>query len=121
MKVICIRVPSPIDGMQLDSSPWVTVDRDYTVVSVLAEVGGRVKVQLLNDTQSLGWFNANCFLTVDSTIPANWVARVGEGGALRLAPAAWLEEGFWERFYDADPDAHESVERELTIIRSTAR
>lgn len=120
MKVLCIRVPVPVEGMQLDSSPWITVDREYTVVAVAAQVAGRVQVQLLNDTNSLGWFDADCFLTVDPAIPANWSARIGEGGALEMAPSAWLEEGFWERYYDADPDAQESVERELAIIRGEA-
>lgn len=117
MKVLCIQVPTPVDGMQLDSSPWITVDHEYTVVSVAAQISGRVEVQLINDTNNLGWFDADCFLTVDPAIPANWSAHISEGGSLKLAPSAWLEEGFWERYYDGDPDAHESVERELALIR----
>jgi hypothetical protein len=102
--------------MTLDSSPWVTVDREYTVAAVAAQVEGRVQVQLLNDTNSLGWFDANCFLTVDPAIPANWTARIGEAGRLDLAPKDWLAEGFWELYYDGDPAARESVDRELAVI-----
>ncbi|MGJ9422940.1 hypothetical protein [Aeromicrobium sp. CF3.5] len=120
MKVLCIRVPAPIDGMQLDSSPWITLHREYVVASVGAQAPGRVQLQLVNDTGSLGWFDANCFLTVDSAIPENWSARVVEGGALELAPQAWLASGFWEKYYDGDPDARESVDQELTVMSAAA-
>lgn len=120
MKVLCVRLPAPLDGMQLDSSPWVTVDREYPVVAVAADPGNRVQLQLLNDASSLGWFDADCFLTLDDSIPDNWTARIGEGGKFDMAPRAWLEEGFWERYYDADPSAQESVEREVAIILGPA-
>lgn len=121
MKVLCIRLPAPVEGMQLDSSPWITVDREYTVLGALAEFWGRVQLHLLTDDgQSFGWFDADCFLTVDAAIPPNWSARIGEGGTLELAPQEWLAEGFWEHYYDGDPAAQESVERELAIIRGEA-
>ena len=44
MRVICTQLPVPIDGMSLESSPWVTLHSEYTVVSMLAESGGRVRL-----------------------------------------------------------------------------
>jgi hypothetical protein len=121
MKVLCTRLPVPVDGLELESSPWVSVGREYTVLAALAEFGGRVQLLLLtDDRRSFGWFGADCFLTVDSTIPPNWSAHVGEGGSLELAPRSWLADGFWERYYDGGPAARESVASELTIILGEA-
>lgn len=121
MKVLCTRLPSPLDGVDLKSSPWVTIDGEYTVLGALAEFGGRVQLNLLtDDRQSFGWFDSDCFLVVDPAVPTNWSARIGEGGTFELAPEAWLEEGFWERYYEGDPAAAESVDRELAIILGRA-
>jgi hypothetical protein len=38
MKVLCTKVPSPVDGVELGSSPWVTVGCEYTVFEVVAGV-----------------------------------------------------------------------------------
>ena len=117
MKVLCTRLPAPVDDLAVDSSPWVSLDREYTVLGVLAEVGGRVQLHLLTDDgQSFGWFDSDCFLTVDLTIPSTWSARIGEGGTLELAPQDWFAEGFWERYYDGDPSSRESVDRALAIL-----
>lgn len=117
MRVLCIYPPSPIDGLRLDVSPWVSVDRDYPVLAVGADFGGRVQLLLLaDDGTSLGWFDSKCFLTVDTRLPPSWSARIGEGGGLELAPPAWLADGFWERYYDGEPNAVASVKQELAAI-----
>jgi hypothetical protein len=123
MRVVCVRVPSPIDGLDADVSPWVTLHEEYVVVSLLAESDGRVKLQIITgDRRSLGWFNSVDFITSDGSIPANWVATVGEGGLVELAPAAWLVTGFWEAYYDGDSEAAAAVERELReILAETSR
>ena len=114
MKVLCVRLPGPLDGSTLDSSPWITVDKVYTVTSVTAEPGGRVQIQIVaDDGRSLAWFNSETFLTVDSAIPDSWVVKVGESGTLDLAPASWREPGFWEAYYDGDATAKGTVEAEL--------
>jgi hypothetical protein len=64
----------------------------------------------------MGLFEAECFSTVDETIPANWVIRIAELGIFELAPKAWLADGFWEAYYDGDAHAAESVAIESKII-----
>ncbi|WP_158607472.1 hypothetical protein [Flexivirga caeni] len=56
-------------------------------------------------------------MTVDGAIPESWTARIGEGGVLELAPAAWLALGIWEAYYDGDPTAVDAVESELQALR----
>lgn len=117
MKVICTRLPTPTPGMELESSPWVSVHNEYTVLSLLAEPGGRVQLHLLlDDGRSLGWFDSVNFLTVEGGLPSNWDARLDDGGTLELAPSAWLAPGFWEAYYDRDPSATDVVAAELQTI-----
>jgi hypothetical protein len=118
MKVICTKVPPSPTGEALDASPWVTVDAEYDVVSVLAEPDRQVQLQIITDDgRSLAWFDSTNFMTVDGAIPESWTARVGEGGVLELAPASWLAPGFWEAYYDGDPSATDAVEAELRTAR----
>jgi len=117
MKVICTKVPLSPTGEVLDSSPWVTVDAEYDVVSVIAEPARRLLVQIVTDDGSLGLFDSANFMTVDGAMPESWAARIGEGGVLELAPAAWLAPGFWEAYYDGAPSAVDAVESELQALR----
>ena len=118
MKVICTKVPPTPNGEAPAASPWVTVDAEYHVVSVLAEPGGQVQVQILTDDgRSLAWFDSLNFMTVDGTVSERWTARIGEGGVLELAPKAWLVPGFWEAYYDGEASAVDAVESELQRVR----
>jgi hypothetical protein len=118
MRVRCVRVPIPFDGAELESSPWVTVGREYPVLEVMAEFGTRIELHLLTDDgENIGWFDSHCFEVTDSTFPPNWIAHISEDGTFELGPASWREKGFWERYYDDfDPAAIETVKREIAII-----
>jgi hypothetical protein len=35
---------------------------------------------------------------------------LSEGGSLALAPAAWHDDGFWDRVFDGEPEALASFE-----------
>jgi hypothetical protein len=63
------------------------------------------------------WIDSDCFLTVEGSVPPSWTTRIGAGGALELAPTTWHAEGFWELYYDGDPDARDSVRREVARAR----
>jgi hypothetical protein len=118
MRVRCVRVPSSRVGVELESSPWVTVGREYPVLGVLAVWGKRIKLHLLTDDgENIGWFESHCFEVTDSTFPSNWIAQIRDNGTFRLAPASWLVDGFWERYYDDfDPAATDTVKREIAVI-----
>ncbi len=117
MKVLCTKLPAPVVGMVLESSPWITLHGEYTVVFMPAEPAGRVQLQILtDDRRSLGWFDSTNFMTVDGSIPSNWTVSVGEGGVLELAPTVWLAPGFWEAYYAGDVTAVEAVAAEFPTI-----
>ncbi|GAA3791427.1 hypothetical protein GCM10022380_04980 [Amycolatopsis tucumanensis] len=56
------------------------------------------------------------FTTVDSRVPANWVARIDELGVVEICPARWQVPMFWDSFYDRNPEAVRVFEEELAEI-----
>lgn len=121
MKVVCVKLVSPVDGKPLTDSAWVRLDTEYPVLSILAAPGGKVHLQILTDDgQSAGWFDAAMFMTSDASVPPNWIAKIGDSGELEMAPARWTRSGFWESFYDSDPEARSAFAEELSTILATA-
>jgi len=121
MKVVCVRLISPVDGKPMTDSTWVKLDAEYPVLSVLAVPDGRVQLQILTDDgQNAGWFDAAMFMTSDASVPPNWAVRIGEGGELEMAPTRWSTPGFWESFYDGDPHARRVFAEELSVILASA-
>jgi hypothetical protein len=116
MKVRCVRITRSGDGrVEMDSSPWLTLGREYTVVSVAAQHSGRTHFRLITDAGSLGVFQSTDFETSNSTLPSAWVAQLSDG-YLELAPAAWMERGLWESYYDGDARADEIVKRGIRAV-----
>jgi hypothetical protein len=118
MMVRCVKLLSPVDGSEQTESAWLTLDREYVVLSVLAAPGRDVKLQILNDEHSAGLFVSEMFLTTDASMPSNWIAKVSEGGLLELAPERWHKPGFWESYYDRDPEAVKIFDEDTSVIRS---
>ncbi|MFE9751444.1 hypothetical protein ACFYOT_41605 [Saccharothrix saharensis] len=73
----------------------------------------------MDDDRGAMLLDSRMFVTVDTRIPANWVCVIDERGGLRLGPATWLEPGFWESYYDGNPAAVATFDRELAVITAT--
>jgi hypothetical protein len=116
MKVRCLRIVSPVDGSELDESSWVRIGHEYVVLTLLIDPSGHVKVQILAEGQSPGYWAGEMFETADETLPPNWVARLRSDGLLEFGPKDWLREGFWDDFHNSEPEARAQYERELSII-----
>lgn len=101
----------------MTDSPWVSLDREYAVLSMAATPAGQVQLQIItDDRQSLGWFDSQMFVTTDGAIPGNWTVKVSESGTLEITPAAWHVDGFWEAYYDGDSDARRVYAEELKRV-----
>lgn len=120
MKVRCIRIISPVDGSDLVESSWVRVGHEYVVLTLLIDPSGHVKVRIANDRESPGIWASEMFETSDENLPPNWVARLEVDGLLEFGPKDWLRKGFWEDYYDYEPEARAQYERELAIILADA-
>lgn len=109
MKVLCITL-----GDDRESDPWLTLHHEYFVLSVLAAGKGPAKFRILaDDNRTPILVDATMFAADSEPLPPNWMAAIREGGILELAPRAWLEHGFWEKYFDGDADAIATFRKEL--------
>jgi hypothetical protein len=93
-------------SMPLDSSEcrWLSRQRDYIVLSI-ERSGESMKFRIaseMNGTPVL--FDSAIFEVVDEAQPGTWIATPTEAGIER-SPEPWTVTGFWERFFDGEPDA----------------
>jgi hypothetical protein len=119
MKVRCLRIASPATGEELDKSSWLTVGREYVVLQIVALPGREVLLRLEGDKPgSPGLWESSLFETVDTGIPASWSAHVDEDGNLSIGPDAWRRQGFWDDFFDDDPEAVREYHALAELARS---
>jgi hypothetical protein len=119
-----VIVGGPTHGQERLEPGSVTVGHDYTVLSVLAPPNSPIdpSFQIIGDYGDPEWWPSVMFTTTSTRIPTNWRAVVDGEGVLHIAPAAWLERGFWEAWYDEyyghrpRGKALETYERELEVI-----
>jgi hypothetical protein len=114
VNVTCVTVGDPASK----SDGWLTVGRDYVVLTILALPGsGGVRLRVLaDDGRTPILADSGLFAAENEPLPNSWVGPVTQRGALQLGPAAWLESGFWERFFDRDPAAVDAFHRELDTL-----
>jgi hypothetical protein len=130
MRVRCYKTvvtSGPKMGDEIESASGLTVGGDYLVIAMSMDAnppGGRLAawLQILDDNDEPQWVPTVMFETLSSTLPTNWVGLIHESGNVSVAPAPWLERGFWERFYgDGTPqqilEARDTYRRERNLIR----
>jgi hypothetical protein len=104
-----------------ESSPapshWLTLHREYLVLAILALPGRSIKFRVLSDdgrTPILA--DSSLFAAPAQPLPESWAGTVTQDGVLELGPRPWLETGFWERFFDHEPDAVQGFHREVEAL-----
>lgn len=116
MKVRCTKLLTP-DGTPQQSSPWLTLGAIYDVLTVEFDRNGLWLVRLIGDSANeVALFPIDAFEIVSNRLAPSWVASQTER-FFQLAPEAWLDAQFWERFYDRDAGAIETFETELARIK----
>lgn len=118
MKVFCVKVINPTTNEEVLEHPGVRLHGEYRVLSILVQPGRGAKFRIVTDDGTPALFNAAMFATSDGNLPPNWVVRASETGVVEIAPAKWLQPGFWERFFDGDPAAREDFAAEQERGRS---
>lgn len=117
MKVKCIRLIDEQTGEPLESSSWLSVGKEYHVLSVNIDDGLPIKFQLIGDDgQTPAYHDANQFEIVTNNIPEGWVIDFVSKSHLRLSPKGWSKPGFWEDYFDGIPEAIELFNAEKAAI-----
>ena len=117
MKVKCTTVVDAL-GVEVTSSPWMTLNAIYDVITLLADPSQGIKVRIISEQGP--WrpivVPLRAFQIANNDIPPNWVVKIIKGSALDFAPEQWMTPGFWEQFFDGDIGARQIYEMELALI-----
>ena len=113
MKVVCRRVEQDGAG----AVAWLTVGREYVVLSVVATADRGVSFRLLdNEGPGPSLWAADLFEVTSAAISREWTAALNDRGTLMLAPSSWQHAGFWEDYFDGVPEAVTAFEAEVKAI-----
>ena len=119
MKVKCVAFLDEDTGETLESSSWLTIGKEYHVLSVNMEDGLPIKFQLISDDEETpAYHDANQFEIVTNVIPEGWVVDFVSKSHFRLSPKAWSQPGFWEAYFDGELEAVELFNTQKNIILS---
>jgi len=102
------------------------VGHEYVVFAIDAEATPPrgilpVNLLLLNELREPEWHFAAMFSVTSDVLPSTWRAKLSPTGELELAPAAWLQEGFWGALHGGGPPskrAREIFDREVALIEA---
>lgn len=103
MRVRCVRLLDS-RGRPTDRSTWARVGETYEVLSIVCEEG-KNKLRLIGDEPVPALFELEMFEVVSSDISRTWVATSPRPGCLVIGPEPWAQAGFWEAFFDQEPNA----------------
>lgn len=121
MKVVCIRLISPVTRQETSESEWLTLDSEYVVLAIEGNPGRELSIRVQDDKGGgPGLWPAEMFMTTSTALPSSWIISIGDNGQFDLAPAKWLRPGFWEDFFDREPEALADFEEEKANILAEA-
>jgi hypothetical protein len=116
MKVRCTKLTDSRDKPQ-DRSRWLTLGKLYNVLEVVLDGPNRWLLRLAGDGEdAVGLFQLDQFEIVSAKIPSTWIARWNDRGGFLLTTETWSQLGYWDRYYDRDPEARKAFEDERTRI-----
>ena len=114
MKVRCVKLLGS-RGQQVEPSAWAKLGAVYDVLSIWIEPGQR-RLRIVGEDPTPTLFEPEMFEVVSAIIPSTWVITFPRPGCLSLGPEAWNQPGFWEAFYDREPEAVACFEEERRKI-----
>lgn len=119
MRVLCKRIINPVTNQTESRDPWLTVGKEYQVLSIVVHLQRNILFQLISDDVSKVpvMFTWDQFEIVDARLPSRWVVSVDpEFGEIRFAPSKWLRPGFWDSYFDGNQDAIDDFDLEIEAI-----
>jgi hypothetical protein len=114
MKVRCVRNIDSLAGASENSEDSIRVGDEYIVIEMVASPGRYVELRLHQTGGAPALWTSEMFETTDESIPSNWTAEVSGAGFLSIRPGRWRR-GFWERYFNDEPEAVALFEEELAI------
>lgn len=116
MKVRCTKLFDS-RGASQGTSSWLTIGKVYDVLTIEFERQGQWLIRLIGAGKSgAALFPIDSFDVVSSEVSPSWVASWNSDGFFQLAPEKWTQPGFWEQFYDREPEALALFDEEVARL-----
>jgi hypothetical protein len=117
MKVRCIKLLDSM-GRGVECSAWAKIAGVYHVLGIWVEPA-QTRFRLVGEESTPGLFEPEMFEVVSPKIPPSWVVTSPKPGCFSFEPEAWSGVGFWERFFDGEPEAVAAFKEEQAKIVAT--
>src|SRR6266852_8318959 len=119
MIIECVKIIDKLAGELQTTSHWLTIGKRYTVLAVGNNGENGLLFRVMSD-DGLTPVVANWreFKLVSSRLASTWIASLDENGNLMLAPKTWTRPGFWEDYFDRDPEAMRQFEQARKVIEA---
>ena len=114
MKVRCIKLVDGF-GQPVSRSSWVSVGHVYHVLEVLASPE-RTRIRIVGDSKTPALYHLEMFELVSGVIPAVWTVSSLRVGHFCICPKSWSADGFWEAYFDGNPEAGDAFQEGLNAI-----
>jgi len=114
MKVRCIKLLDS-KGQPVERSPWAKLGGVYHVLTIWIEPT-QTWLRLVGQEPTPTLYQPEMFEVVSPVIPSAWVITSPKPGCLSFQPEAWSRPGFWEEFFDREPEAVACFEEYRKLI-----
>lgn len=96
MKVTCKNIFNEHDKQFQDSSPWITIGKEYIVLEVEIYPGKDILYRLIGDNsdEAPALYDSKQFEIISGKLSSNWKINQLKSGALNLGPESWQPLGF---------------------------
>lgn len=119
MKVRCKTIVNSVTNQVETTSPWLTVGKEYYVLSIYIRLTKEIVFQLIGDDVSNApvVFDWKQFDIIDDKLPNNWVVSVDqEFNEIKFTPRKWLRDRFWDDYFNGEQSAIDDFISEVEII-----
>lgn len=118
MKVKCVNIYNENEKKYHDTSYWLTIGKEYTILEIFIGSNNKTYYRLIGDNPDglPNLENALQFELITGKIPSNWVVSQPNPDVIVFSPQLWLDPDFWDQCFDRDPEALKIFAKEAKII-----
>jgi hypothetical protein len=92
--------------------PGLTPGISYSVLALYVYEDARIELRITTDEGFLpALYKFDMFQIVDGSVPMGWEIIRRRSGGMEITPPQWARLGFWEDFFDGEPEAVETFNR----------
>jgi hypothetical protein len=114
MKVRCVKFLDAT-GMTTERSAWLTLGKIYHVLEIFINQHS-IRFRLISDSGTPALLHFSQFELISNFIPSCWVVNFRGERFLEIAPNAWAQDDFWNRYFDGEQNAREIFKKTYDSI-----